>query len=572
MNPNTIKTQLDGQKARQQYINALRVQASNNQLNANANMILKQTGATPTQPVDFRTTTERYADLESKRILLEKQLKSITDGTSASVIAHQLTPQEVEFAVGAMPYIQRELSMKYALGVPAPVAVAYIRTLKDKEELTNGVDFGLQQATGRDILLSNMDILNNMPSDQQLNEVISLLRELKAPMARRVVEDLENIRKMTPNEKRLADIEKLPPDRSQEVYEVLDEVLGNIPTKQSIDEIQTRLEKVRGDPRAMQGELADIQVELHQKLEEVKRVEDLYDQVGEAVAVEAKVMPIEVQTEPVPGGGRRGASEDIADWKRAPYGGPTMPQKREIIQRKLDENTELQGMQIPTETTPSFRLGINSLGKIKNHDDLNTIYEAIMGRLGSMKAPQQEQEPAPEGEPLVGVGMRGRGLKPRIRRDRIAHLTEGVVEKPKPYIPFGRYVIHRYDLDNGKLNIKTPKGGSIKELPSQKISLNLGKILQSIGKGVLPDYDRVNALKDEDKEVLHRVIHHSRMTDKVSVPTPKSKTEEEEISDRFDILKGEIMAGNDNPKIVKELKTLLMKLISTGRIPRKEAI
>jgi hypothetical protein len=57
----------------------------------------------------------------------------------------------------------------------------------------------------------------------------------------------------------------------------------------------------------------------------------------------------------------------------------------------------------------------------------------------------------------------------------------------------------------------------------------------------------------------------------VSVPTPKSKTEEEQMADRFDILKGEIVAGNDNPKIVKELKVLLMKLINMGRIPRKEA-
>jgi hypothetical protein len=259
-----------------------------------------------------------------------------------------------------------------------------------------------------------------------------------------------------------------------------------------------------------------------------------------------------------------------ANWSDGSRSGMSIAQKKEIILSLIQQNPDLQGQVVKTATNRDFTIGRTPISRIQTHADLDAVFHGIEQLQPASKS--AKPPPPEEGEEPQGRGMRGRGLAtPRVRRNRLEHLTEGVVEKPKPYIPFGRFVIHRYDLENGKLNMKTPKGAIVKEIPSQKISLNLGKVLHSIGRGILPDYDKVNSLKDDDKEVLHRVIHHSRMTDKVSVPTPKSKTEEEQISDRFDILKGEIMAGNDNPKIVKELKTLLMKLIGAGRIPRKEA-
>jgi sulfate adenylyltransferase subunit 1 (EFTu-like GTPase family) len=138
-------------------------------------------------------------------------------------------------------------------------------------------------------------------------------------------------------------------------------------------------------------------------------------------------------------------------------------------------------------------------------------------------------------------------------------------------MPFGRFVIHKFDLEGGKLSMKTPKGGVVKEIPSQKISMGLVRVLKTIGKGSLPSFDEIKGLAEGDKETLHKVITHSRLNDKVSVPTPQSKTDEEKLADRFDILRGEIVAGNDNKALVKEFKVLLMKLLNAGRVPRKEA-
>ena len=39
---------------------------------------------------------------------------------------------------------------------------------------------------------------------------------------------------------------------------------------------------------------------------------------------------------------------------------------------------------------------------------------------------------------------------------------------------------------------------------------------------------------------------------------------------QFDVMKGEIIAGNDNEKLVKDFKRLLLKLMSKHKINKKE--
>lgn len=552
------KNPTDADKYRQQYLNALRLQASNNQLNANANMILKQTGATPTKPTDFRTTTERYADLEGMRILLETELRSLTDGTSASQISHELTPVELKFALHAFPTIKEYFSTKYALGVPAPVAVNYIRRLLAKERITQGVEFGLQQGTGVDILLSSQQILNHMPSYAQIDELLQFIRRFNTPASSSVASDLMSIRSMLPTESDLSHLDSLNAEESDPIFRELDELLESIPTNEQFEAFRRSLDIASSDPRATERELMSMDEQLRQDPQAVQDGIQLINLIRSSRSEPEDEQMSEISAETT---APAVSSVALTDWTNG-SGNPafSVVRKQQILQTWLDSNRE-------AVLTDSRGKNYHYGDKLpRTHSQLDTLHSyAVAQSQGGTP-----MTPVPQGRGIKGMGF-AKATRQRVRKDRLKNLIEGEVEKPKPFIPFGRFVIHRYDLDSGKLNMKTPKGGVINKIPSQKISQGLASVLKTIGKGILPDYDKVNGLRDEDKETLHKVITHSRLTDKVSVPTPKSKTEEEQMADRFDILKGEIVAGNDNPKIVKELKMLLMKLINTGRIPRKEA-
>jgi len=88
-----------------------------------------------------------------------------------------------------------------------------------------------------------------------------------------------------------------------------------------------------------------------------------------------------------------------------------------------------------------------------------------------------------------------------------------------------------------------------------------------VGRGV-PSYEDIAELTKEDKDKMRHICK----TCKVDSPAiPKMKGEGQQEEDRFNILRGEIIAGNDNVKIAKEFKVILMKFMNEGRIPRRQA-
>ena len=161
--------------------------------------------------------------------------------------------------------------------------------------------------------------------------------------------------------------------------------------------------------------------------------------------------------------------------------------------------------------------------------------------------------------------MKGKGLsKPRIKVDSNAGIM-----KQKRYIPFGRYVINRHQLNNKDiLMIKTIKGGAITNLPTIKISNSLSNVFQRMLGGQLPSFDDLSDLCADDKNHLHHITKKCDIN--VSVPTPNKDKLQQEMN-RFDILKGEILAGNDNKDMVKEFKIMLLRFMNDNRLPRRQA-
>jgi hypothetical protein len=50
-----------------------------------------------------------------------------------------------------------------------------------------------------------------------------------------------------------------------------------------------------------------------------------------------------------------------------------------------------------------------------------------------------------------------------------------------------------------------------------------------------------------------------------------TNTDEEEAK-RFELLKGEYIAGNNNPKVISELRKLVVKMMSDGRIRKNQGV
>jgi hypothetical protein len=148
-------------------------------------------------------------------------------------------------------------------------------------------------------------------------------------------------------------------------------------------------------------------------------------------------------------------------------------------------------------------------------------------------------------------------------------LSKGI-EPSSKFIKFGKYLLnsHKLKKDN-TFSLKHISGGNIIDIPSQRLTDDLSKVIKTIVGGGNPSYNELNKLSETEKNYLHKICSKSNILDKVSIPTPSKDSEEKEIHN-FEVMRGEIMSGNDSPELIKKFKLLIIKLQKNNSLPKKE--
>lgn len=165
----------------------------------------------------------------------------------------------------------------------------------------------------------------------------------------------------------------------------------------------------------------------------------------------------------------------------------------------------------------------------------------------------------------------GRGInvssKGKIMGHGIAHLIDKKAEKPKLYTPFGRYYIQKMKLDDNILQFKSHSGLQPGSLPTERVSTALANVIHTFLTET-PNYEEIAKLTEEDKYKLATVCKKCQLT---SPAIPKLKTITQQEDDRFEVLRGQLIAGQDNKQLAKEFKVLMLKMVNEGRVPKRQS-
>lgn len=177
----------------------------------------------------------------------------------------------------------------------------------------------------------------------------------------------------------------------------------------------------------------------------------------------------------------------------------------------------------------------------------------------------------PNDRVFAGAGLRagrprGSGIVKPIS-ERIDK-TQGI-KQGHTHVPFGKYIINKNRLDDDIFSFKHVKGYGVKGYPSKKISRNLSNVIKTIIGGGVPKFNELSNLSEDEKNYLHTVSSKAGIMDKLSVPTPSKDSMEQDIHS-FEVMKGEILAGNDSSVLIKKFKLLLLKLSKNGSLPKRE--
>jgi hypothetical protein len=169
----------------------------------------------------------------------------------------------------------------------------------------------------------------------------------------------------------------------------------------------------------------------------------------------------------------------------------------------------------------------------------------------------------------ITVGTTGAGLNSHKKRKSIVGKGIGASPVLTRYTGFGKYILDNPALENNILQLKSKAQVPVPHLASRRISDAVKNVVKKISGGTIPNYSDIEGLTADERSYLNNVGQKSQLPEQFV--TPKDKNAEQKEQDRFDILRGQILAGNDNSSLVKEFKFMLLKFANTGRVPKQEA-
>jgi len=166
-------------------------------------------------------------------------------------------------------------------------------------------------------------------------------------------------------------------------------------------------------------------------------------------------------------------------------------------------------------------------------------------------------------EHMYQRSIRGSGLSAPGKKKK-------AVPAKKPLAPFGRYTIDLQDLKDNRLALYTTKGNKQRRIPTSVVGGSVANVLKSIVVGKRPKPKDILTLDDTEKEYLAGIGMAAKIEDLEDLPT-KKKTELQKELHEFEVIRGQIGAGNDNPELVKKFKSSLVKLVRAKKVNTKQA-
>jgi hypothetical protein len=568
----------DKDKFRKEWLANLALQASNNQLNQNATNMFKQTGASSLVK-DFITPTEKAAKAEGDKALVKDYLSGnrfMNSYTAGEVANNLLRPDDLRFILEYQDYIAQDFKPRE---VPGEVFVNYVRRLREKTKRTQGVEFGLQEVSAHQLLSGlNIEPLLRIQEFKQRIEGADELDERQKAQLLRLLGRWEGLLLTQDGAERIA---ALGPDDAEEALSLNSRISDEVPNLDGFeDDLSTGDVDNLRDSLTPSDEAIAMGMELNEILSRGRGVSPAED--PDTGVFMGKAPTSETERGLAFASAEERGTQPTAFRPVAPMRGvPSLFRKDSPDPYQEIEEAPKEALKTPEEFI-KLKPRTERAGYVQNYVDLDLFNGANRSSIGAsgdiygdiMKLSDADLDnwyttgyqayKAAGGEGLKGK-MKGAGIGKKKKKSAVERSTGYV--KPQPYTQLGSYLINRNKLKDGVLMVKYPSGQRIAKLPTQAITKELVSVINVLIEGKQPSIRQFQNLSEGEKDKLHQIVRTTGLG--VDVPNQKEEEMDKELN-HFEILKGEIIAGNDNPKLIKEFKAILIKFGREGRIPRRE--
>lgn len=158
---------------------------------------------------------------------------------------------------------------------------------------------------------------------------------------------------------------------------------------------------------------------------------------------------------------------------------------------------------------------------------------------------------------LLDQGITGSGIKGGSARAQ--------------YKPIGDYLINEKALYGGKIMVRTKNNNQLHRFKTQKSTPNINNIIQKLMNNENINFKDVDVLNENERNILYEFGNTLHIQQLLEIPS-SIKTQQQQINDEFEKLRGIIVAGNDSPELIKKFKLLLLKLKNKKMISNNEYV
>jgi hypothetical protein len=604
-----------------------------------ANVLYKRTGVVPTEITDYRSTSEKLADIVNLRILIRAQLRQIADAQNAEDIAQSLSADQLVFLSQNIDAIIRDLRPKNKFGVLKDIFMKYLENYMMKEQ---GNQLGL---VGLPDTTRPFRSAPEVPLDRQtkrlagfLGEVQQFIESVRTERNKSIIamisQGLNAINYLNATDLQFPLSLSDPTVRSQ-VEMLLDQARDPIPNLTDIEEALQHMKENVGDPTYLDELLAQLAgrltfdpsfFELRNQAEQIltrslnqeksgftpTTEQELYDEIEDERQTD---VPTTVNSSIV-------SRTDPADWLlsnplpslfvkptdeanleyykdfgligRQSKSGQTLKDLRDLISPY--KRARVIDVPLPADA-PGLKIILT-----KYYPTMKRAYLTQQARLAEATDDGRASSTEPPSVSKAGWGgaeapkilfketrrsgdegsvssasyasgseggySSGEGFRRKLKGRGIAKgvdYAKGIDPLPK-YAPIGNYYINLQKLKDDIITCCRPSGKNLNTWKSRRVSLPLANVIRKLVNKGKPSFDEMSELSEEDKHILGDFIRKA----KLEVDIPNSKIDREDLN-QFEIMKGEIMAGNDSKELIKKFKLLIVKLSQQDRLPKGQA-
>lgn len=543
-------------------------------------------------PLESASPDELLRDDSAQEAMARTNLERIgfRPQEASAIIADIRADPVLDFASlnANFPAIEVDIKKRFNIKLLTPTFfMNYLRQYKQELDASRG----LSSLGGVSALVNTINELRQvLPSQDQFRELITRIRKIRVSTQQTnlltpILERIQVLQNALPDPAEYQRIDQLSPVDRQRIIQEIQTATADLPSRAQVDgllrqldvsptseilqrltaladsvpnDLKRNLDKITSEIR----EIGDIQSEITQNLEYLRRGKQAPPSGGRAKLVDWNNSLILTQEE----------------WDSLNRKG-----KGEFLKSRLDMGESLRGN--PDKTGLSQKISIAEINDIFD-DWLENYGNAIAGQISSSPAynpaasivsmesayaPSQVSSMTPTGVAETftrTIGKEGKGVKKMKMK-----IGKGLSVRETPsYREYGKYAIHIPQLEQqDMLNVKYKSLGQIpkfKPIPVSDIFRDFIIDLLDNGK---PNARVYTQIAPEERKFFEEMSIGAGVWNSLGLKRTTTSTDEEEAK-RFELLRGEYIAGNNNPKVISELRRLVVKMIGDGRIRKSQGI